>query len=115
MAVHGQTRMLNGGFNVFWFSSFYTSFFFKTKHSTVNCQPLQSFSPSSRLETDCITSKLTRMMSRVRALSGYGRRICASRLTAGQNTAQVRLAIRFSFCFPQRRANHRALESDALP
>ena len=57
----------SGGFNVFWFSAFYTSFFLKTKHSTVNCQPLQSFSPSSRLETDCITSKLTRR-SNVRAL-----------------------------------------------
>jgi len=59
-------------------SSFYSfEFLLKTKHSTVNCQPLRSFSPSSRLETDCFTSKLTRMMSRVRALSGYGRRICA--------------------------------------
>ena len=32
-----------------WFSSFCSSVFFKTKHSTVNCQPLRSFSPSSRL------------------------------------------------------------------
>jgi hypothetical protein len=39
----------------------------KTKHSTVNCQPLRSFSPSSRLETDCFTSNFTRRSS-VRAL-----------------------------------------------
>ena len=35
----------SGGFNVFWFSSFYSlEFLLKTKHSTVNCQPLRSFS-----------------------------------------------------------------------
>ena len=35
----------SGGFNVFSFSSFYSfEFLLKTKHSTVNCQPLRSFS-----------------------------------------------------------------------
>ena len=58
----------SGGFKVVGSLPFVVLFsLVKTKHSTVNCQPLRSFSPSSRLETDCITSKLTRR-SNVRAL-----------------------------------------------
>jgi hypothetical protein len=61
----------------------------------LNCQlsidRFEAFPPSSRS-----VSKLTRMSS-VRALSGYGRGICASRLTAGENPAQVRPAILFAF------------------
>ena len=38
-----DTQRSGGGFNVSWFSSFY-SFDLKTKHSTVNCQPRRSFS-----------------------------------------------------------------------
>ena len=98
MAVHGQTRMLNAPAVSKSLVLFLLllEFSLKQNNSTVNCQKLRSFPESSRLETDCISSKLTRMSS-VQALSGYGRRICAWRLTAGQNTAQVRLAIRFAF------------------
>ena len=69
MAVHGQTRMLNvpGGFKSFLFFYGFDFSLVKTKHSTVNCQSLRSFSPSSRLETDCFTGKFTRRSS-VRAL-----------------------------------------------
>ena len=70
MAVQGQ--MLT--FNVRRFKPFrQTSSFLgeaqnKTpQHKTPNCQPLRSFSPSSRLETDCYTGKFTRRSS-VRAL-----------------------------------------------
>ena len=67
----------SGGFKVFGFLFLLLlEFSLKQNNSTVNCQKLRSFSPSSRLETDCINSKLTRMSS-VQALSGYGRRICA--------------------------------------
>ena len=65
-------------FQSLWFSSFYCFEFSlkqNTQLSTVN--RFEASPESSRLETDCFTSKLTRMMSRVRALSGYGRRICA--------------------------------------
>ena len=58
----------SGGFNVFWFSSFYGFEFFlkqNTQLSTVN--RFEASPESSRLETDCITSKLTRR-SNVRAL-----------------------------------------------
>ena len=47
MAVHGQTRMLNAPAvsKSFGFLPFIaSSFLLKTKHSTVNCQPLRSFS-----------------------------------------------------------------------
>ena len=38
MAVHGQTpAQRSGGFKVFWFSAFYTSFFF-SENKTLNCQ-----------------------------------------------------------------------------
>jgi hypothetical protein len=78
MAVHGQTRMLNAPAVSTSFVLFLLllEFSLKQNNSTVNCQPLRSFPESSRLETDCINSKLTRMSS-VQALSGYGRRICA--------------------------------------
>jgi hypothetical protein len=46
MAVHGQTRMLNAPAVSKSFGSlpFIARVFFETKHSTVNCQPLRSFS-----------------------------------------------------------------------
>ena len=55
MAVHGQTRMPNaravsksvGSLFLLYTGSF--EFLLKTKHSTVNCQPLRSFSRVSRL------------------------------------------------------------------
>ena len=70
MAVHEQTRMLNAPAvsKSFGFLPFIaSSFLLKTKHSTVNCQSLRSFSPLSRLRTDCFTGKFTRR-SNVRAL-----------------------------------------------
>jgi hypothetical protein len=78
MAAHGQTRMLNAPAVSKSLVLFLLllEFSLKQNNSTVNCQPLRSFPESSRLETDCINSKLTRMSS-VQALSGYGRRICA--------------------------------------
>ena len=62
----------SGGFNVFWFSSFY-SFKFPFENKTLNSWELSTVnrfeaSPeSSRLGTDCIVSKLTRR-SNARAL-----------------------------------------------
>ncbi len=49
MAVHGQTRMLNApavskSFGSLLFIHVLRFSFVKTKHSTVNCQPLRSFS-----------------------------------------------------------------------
>ena len=67
----------SGGFKVCWSLPFIASVFFETKQLNCQLSKASKLSPSSRLETDCFTSKLTRMMSRVRALSGYGRRICA--------------------------------------
>ena len=80
MAVHGQTRMPNApavSKTLSLLVSSLYSFGFETKQLNCQLSKASKLSPSSRLETDCFTSKLTRMMSRVRALSGYGRRICA--------------------------------------
>ncbi len=63
----------------------------KTKHS-VNCQPLRSFSPSSRLETDCFTGKFTRRSS-VRAL--FRIRSETMRLLSLQGVIPRRYALQF--------------------
>jgi hypothetical protein len=72
-----DTQRSGGGFNVSWFSSFYSfEFPFENKTQLSTANRVEASPESSRLGTDCIVSKLTRM-SRVRALSGYGRRISA--------------------------------------
>ena len=114
MAVHGQTRMPNAPAVSKSLVLFLLllEFSLKQNNSTVNCQKLRSFPESSRLETDCITSKLTRM-SNVRAL--FRIRPKNMRLTS-HCRAEYRAGTPCdSFCFPQRTANHRALESDAWP
>ena len=116
MAVHGQTSdaQRSGGFNVFWFSSFYSfEFLLKTKHSTVNCQPLRSFS-----RVKAVGDRLLHQQTHANDVTCTGSfriRPKNMRLTS-HCRAEYRAGTPCdSFCFPQRTANHRALESDAWP
>ena len=84
----------------------------KTKHSTVNCQPLRSFPPSSRLLRPTASSANFR---EGQCTGSFRIRPKNKRLTShcrGESRAGTPCN---SFCFPRRRANHIALESDALP
>ena len=115
MAVHGQTRMLNAPAVSKSFGSllFILRFsFVKTKHSTVNCQPLRSF---SRVKP--VGDRLHRQQThaKVKCTCSFRIRPKNKRLTShcrGESRAGTPCN---SFCFPRRRANHIALESDALP
>ena len=87
-------------------------FLLKTKHSTVNCQPLRSF---SRVKP--VGDRLHRQQThaKVKCTCSFRIRPKNKRLTShcrGESRAGTPCN---SFCFPRRRANHIALESDALP
>ena len=114
MAVHGQTRMPNApavSKSVGLFLLLLRGFL-KTKHSTVNCQPLRSF---SRVKP--VGDRLHRQQThaKVKCTCSFRIRPKNKRLTShcrGESRAGTPCN---SFCFPRRRANHIALESDALP
>ena len=89
-----------------------SSFLLKTKHSTVNCQPRRSFSRvkpvGDRLHRQQTHANVTRTGSfRIRPKNKRLTSHCRGESRAGTPCN--------SFCFPRRRANHIALESDALP
>jgi hypothetical protein len=115
MAVHGQTRMLNAPAVSKSFGSLLLLFrvFFETKHSTVNCQPLRSFS-----RVKAVGDRLLHQQTHANDVTCTGSfriRPKNMRLTS-HCRAEYRAGTPCdSFCFPQRRANHRALDSDALP
>jgi hypothetical protein len=87
-------------------------FSLKQNNSTVNCQPLRSF---SRVKP--VGDRLHRQQThaKVKCTCSFRIRPKNKRLTShcrGESRAGTPCN---SFCFPRRRANHIALESDALP
>ena len=114
MAVHGQTRMLNAPAVSKSFGSLLLLLrvFFETKHSTVNCQPLRSF---SRVKP--VGDRLHRQQThaKVKCTCSFRIRPKNKRLTSHCRGESRACTPCNSFCFPRRRANHIALESDALP
>ena len=114
MAVHGQTRMPNApavskSLGLF---LLLLEFSLKQNNSTVNCQKLQKLSRvkpvGDRLHHQQTHANVTRTGSfRIRPKKLRLTSHCRAEYRAGTPCD--------SFCFPQRRANHRALDSDALP
>ena len=94
-------------------SSFYSfEFLLKTKHSTVNCQPLRSV---SRVKPVGDRQHRQQTHAKVKCTCYFRIRPKNKRLTS-HCRAEYRAGTPCdSFCFPQRTANHRALESDAWP
>ena len=99
----------SGGFNVFWFSSFY-----RFENKTLNCQLSTA---SKLLPVKPVGDRLHRQQThaKVKCTCSFQIRPKNKRLTShfrGESRAGTPCN---SFCFPRRRANHIALESDALP
>ncbi len=114
MAVHGQTRMLNAPAVSKSLVLFLLllEFSLKQNNSTVNCQPLRSFLPS---QAGWDRRHRQQAHAKVKCTCSFRIRPKNKRLTShcrGESRAGTPCN---SFCFPRRRANHIALESDALP
>ena len=84
----------------------------ETKEKELNCHRFEDFAAVKTVGACCIVSKLTRMPN-VRAT--FRMRPKIMRLTSHCRAESRAGTPCNSFCLQRRRANHRALESDALP